>query len=287
MLWNPDDLKSFLDRHTKDENAKIVVITSGGTAVPLEKNCVRYIENFSNGTRGAISAEKFLENGYLVIFFHRANSLQPYSHRFPDLFNHLKPAGENKFTVSDYPHLGEMIERKHKYADRILLLPFNSFDDYKNDLEYICHACAGYKKRLCVYLAAAVSDFYIDAERLPEHKIQSADGGLNLKLTIAPKVLRRIVKDFVPEAFVVSFKLETDPSVLVEKSKKAIKEYGHQIVIANMLKTRKRRVTFIRANEDPFPIDLDSPEFAEKADVEIEELIIERLKKLHSNYCHV
>jgi phosphopantothenate-cysteine ligase len=69
MLWNPDDLKSFLDRHTKDENAKIVVITSGGTAVPLEKNCVRYIENFSNGTRGAISAEKFLENGYLVFFF--------------------------------------------------------------------------------------------------------------------------------------------------------------------------------------------------------------------------
>ena len=37
--------------------AKVVLITSGGTAVPLEKNTVRSIENFSTGGRGAISAE--------------------------------------------------------------------------------------------------------------------------------------------------------------------------------------------------------------------------------------
>ena len=33
----------------------------GGTVVPLERRCVRFIDNFSAGTRGALSAEEFLE----------------------------------------------------------------------------------------------------------------------------------------------------------------------------------------------------------------------------------
>jgi hypothetical protein len=39
----------------------VVVITSGGTTVPLERRCVRFIDNFSSGSRGAKSAERFLE----------------------------------------------------------------------------------------------------------------------------------------------------------------------------------------------------------------------------------
>lgn len=39
----------------------LVVVTSGGTIVPLEKRCVRFIDNFSGGTRGALSTEYFLE----------------------------------------------------------------------------------------------------------------------------------------------------------------------------------------------------------------------------------
>lgn len=38
----------------------IVCVTSGGTIVPLEQHCVRFIDNFSGGTRGALSAEQFL-----------------------------------------------------------------------------------------------------------------------------------------------------------------------------------------------------------------------------------
>lgn len=38
----------------------IACVTSGGTTVPLERNCVRFIDNFSGGTRGALSAEEFL-----------------------------------------------------------------------------------------------------------------------------------------------------------------------------------------------------------------------------------
>jgi phosphopantothenate-cysteine ligase len=32
-------------------------VTSGGTTVPLERQMVRFLDNFSAGTRGAISAE--------------------------------------------------------------------------------------------------------------------------------------------------------------------------------------------------------------------------------------
>ena len=36
---------------------RVVVVTSGGTTVPLERNTVRFIDNFSTGSRGAHSAE--------------------------------------------------------------------------------------------------------------------------------------------------------------------------------------------------------------------------------------
>jgi phosphopantothenate---cysteine ligase (ATP) len=50
-----DSLNQFLKPWVK--GVPIVVITSGGTAVPLEKNCVRFLDNISTGYRGAISAE--------------------------------------------------------------------------------------------------------------------------------------------------------------------------------------------------------------------------------------
>lgn len=93
-------LKEFCDRHNKT-NQQIVLITvssslgnwgyvcchllflqSGGTTVPLEHNTVRFVDNFSAGTRGAASAEYFLEHGYTVIFMHRLKSLEPFTRHF-------------------------------------------------------------------------------------------------------------------------------------------------------------------------------------------------------------
>ena len=42
---------------------RIVCVTSGGTTVPLERNTVRFIDNFSTGNRGAALAERFLAEG--------------------------------------------------------------------------------------------------------------------------------------------------------------------------------------------------------------------------------
>ena len=36
---------------------RIVCVTSGGTTAPLEQRCVRYVDNFSSGHRGATSTE--------------------------------------------------------------------------------------------------------------------------------------------------------------------------------------------------------------------------------------
>lgn len=61
----------------------VVVVTSGGTTVPLERHCVRFIDNFSGGTRGALSAEEFLEAGYAVVFLTRRHSIQPFTKGLP------------------------------------------------------------------------------------------------------------------------------------------------------------------------------------------------------------
>jgi phosphopantothenate-cysteine ligase len=53
--------------------------------VPLEKNTVRFLDNFSTGTRGSSSAEAFLDEGYAVIFLHRDTSLRPFLRKFAPL----------------------------------------------------------------------------------------------------------------------------------------------------------------------------------------------------------
>jgi phosphopantothenate-cysteine ligase len=56
----------------------VCLVTSGGTTVPLEARMVRFLDNFSAGTRGAASAEELLSAGYAVIFLHRHWSMTPF-----------------------------------------------------------------------------------------------------------------------------------------------------------------------------------------------------------------
>ena len=49
-----EKIKKFINEKTGQE---IVLVTSGGTAVPLEKHTVRFLDNFSTGNRGALSSE--------------------------------------------------------------------------------------------------------------------------------------------------------------------------------------------------------------------------------------
>ncbi|XLS79270.1 hypothetical protein HN51_063495 [Arachis hypogaea] len=57
---------------------RIVCVTYGGTTAPLEQRCVRYVDNFSSGHRGATSTEYFLKARYVVIFLYRRSLMIPY-----------------------------------------------------------------------------------------------------------------------------------------------------------------------------------------------------------------
>jgi hypothetical protein len=59
-----EEIAAFFRHHAPDGKRlarPVVCVTSGGTTVPMERNCVRYIDNFSAGTRGAMSTQEFLE----------------------------------------------------------------------------------------------------------------------------------------------------------------------------------------------------------------------------------
>ncbi|KAH7716957.1 DNA/pantothenate metabolism flavoprotein [Aphelenchoides avenae] len=269
----------FLHRH---KDRRVALVTSGGTRVPLEKNVVRYIDNFSMGTRGAASTEYFLEAGYAVIFFHREESLKPFSRQFPHLFEHLDVDENGKVIVKGFDNLSEVIQKQKNHQDRLLYVPFQNLDEYMKHLEAICKLVDSVGRQAIIYLAAAVSDFYIREEQLPEHKIQSQAGDLQLKLSVVPKVLERLVKTVVPNAFVVSFKLETDDKLLIGKSKGALEKYGHQVVIGNLLHTRKRRVVFVYPNDSVEPIELTQAQL--DSGIEIESLIVRRLHEAHGKF---
>lgn len=286
--------RAFINLHV-EENRRVVLVTSGGTTVPLEAQTVRFIDNFSAGTRGATSAEYFLEQGYAVIFLHRQYSLLPYSRHYSHSTNCFldfmdeAPAsadssnpGHGPIMVRDeYQDQMRSVLRKYRYAkqnNRLLLLPFTTVSEYMFELRSIAKLMRPLGPNALFYLAAAVSDFFIPRSRMAEHKIQSGElpphmrgsaissdeiytgeneenpssnsKKLVVNLDPVPKFLHQLVDGWAPEgSMVVSFKLETDPSLLVYKARTALQRYSHHLVIGNLLSTRKWEVVFITPDE--------------------------------------
>lgn len=283
-----DQIKDFIEVHVKS-GKRVVLVTSGGTTVPLENNTVRFIDNFSAGTRGATSAEYFLENGYAVIFLHREFSLLPYSRHYSHTTNcFLDYMIEENGKVEINPQFSDKmltVLRKYNNAKNsklLLLIPFTTVNQYLFTLRSCSTLLEKLSTKALFYLAAAVSDFFLPMSRLPQHKIQSqATGKLVVDLEQVPKFLSRLVDDWAPRAMIVSFKLETDDNILISKAKGALEKYQHQLVIGNLLQTRKREVVFVTLdNEDWIRLSDDQ---AEKA-MEIEELIIPKVIEQHDSW---
>lgn len=73
---------------------------------------------------------------------------------------------------------------------------------------------------------------------------------LIIDLDPVPKFLHRLVDGWAPEgSYIVSFKLETDPSLLVYKARTSLQRYAHHLVIGNLLSTRKWEVVFVTPEE--------------------------------------
>jgi len=68
---------------------------------------------------------------------------------------------------------------------------------------------------------------------------------LVVDLDPVPKFLKNLVDGWAPGACIVSFKLETDPAILVHKARYSLERYQHHLVIGNLLATRKWEVVFV------------------------------------------
>ena len=317
--------REFIQFHLESSpERRIVLVTSGGTTVPLENQTVRFIDNFSAGTRGATSAEYFLQVGYAVIFLHRQFSLLPYSRHYSHSTNCFldfmeeSDDGERVVVRKEYQEKMRRVLQQYQLAKNrrlLLLLPFTSVTEYMFELRSLATLMRPLENRALFYLAAAVSDFFIPRERMEEHKIQSREGGSGRQLVInldpVPKFLTNLVHTWAPKgSMIVSFKLETDPNLLVTKAEQALDRYQHDLVIGNLLSTRKWEVVFVsrdggerwirvpktrrsksfsgieelvgRAERkaDPEPADLDGRIVTEGT--EIESLIVPELAHMHS-----
>ncbi|CDJ66541.1 DNA/pantothenate metabolism flavoprotein domain-containing protein, putative [Eimeria necatrix] len=60
------------------KEAKVAIVTAGGTDVPLEREAVRYITNTSSGARGAALCEQLLRLGYYVILVTSVRAIKPF-----------------------------------------------------------------------------------------------------------------------------------------------------------------------------------------------------------------
>jgi len=279
--------------------------------VPLELNVVRYLDNFSAGTRGATSAEYFLRAGYAVIFMHRQFSLQPfsrhYSHStnpfldFLDVVEDISSSSSSPDVLVKSEGKDFLIQvlraRKDALSKGLLhTLTFVTVDEYLFLLRAMSEELAVLKGRAMFYLAAAVSDFYLPREKMSEHKIQSRKGSFMIEMDQVPKILKPLRQDWTPHGFIVSFKLETDDNLLISKAQQSLERYGHQVVIGNMLQSRKYEVVFISPNgreatrESKFSeewIRLNKPgdEASHSSTIlEIEEPIIAKLVDLHQEW---
>ena len=368
---NNDHLRSqlvnFATRHTA-HHTPIALVTSGGTSAPLEQNCVRFLDNFSTGTRGAHAVEQFIQRGYAVIHLKREGSVAPFGRLLNevlhcgkdgltlDTFGRLFDVGSNNIdddansmfldldddeamidsnnkggsdksqtlpdgdpwlysngyqkstqhgtstTSSNRRRQGELTlnsrvvnsttlqstirtYRHIKQQGLLITINFQTVDEYLQRLQ-LCSETLNIAGSLgLVYLAAAVSDFYIPQEKRALHKIQSrnygiqsrasstsdtssmiseettqddannatlqlqSDNTLNLTLYPVPKTIPSLRKEWCPNAFVVSFKLETDASILRQKSVLALQKNDVHLVIGNELATRYEKV-FILSRGD-------------------------------------
>lgn len=304
----------FVTTHTSSSPPRrIAFVTSGGTTVPLERRTVRFLDNFSAGTRGAASAEQFLAAGYAVIFLHRKGSLTPFARHFPrdGLFELLGEAldkneldqelGGDTITIptSRIAALRPVLRQyaTSRQAGTLLKLPYITVTEYLWALRGIATLLAPAGPHALCYLAAAVSDFYIPDSQMVEHKIQSAGEtasdnaqttppaaqvqGDRLIVTMepVPKLLGILRHSWAPQAMVISFKLETDADMLLKKAHRALQRDGHELVIGNLLETRAHEVVFVAKDAESW---VRKPQ--EQTEQEIEAQMIPHVAALHDDF---
>lgn len=149
--------------------------------------CFCAVFYFFQGSRGATSAEYFLQSGYAVIFMHRQFSVQPFSRHYSHSTNpfldfleveppppNLQPDGDPiedpRISVTPNKRQGLLrVLTAYKRVQALGLLhtlTFVTINDYLWLLRAVSQELAVMKRNSMVYLAAAVSDFFLPRQKL-------------------------------------------------------------------------------------------------------------------------
>uniref|UniRef100_A0A674AV75 Phosphopantothenoylcysteine synthetase n=1 Tax=Salmo trutta TaxID=8032 RepID=A0A674AV75_SALTR len=231
---------------------------------PLESFTLHFLDNFSSGQHGASSAEYLLESGNAVIFLHRHRSLYPFTRLYSGinlldsllLDNREEGSGCGQVMVNQQalPNICKVLMCYQVVKEAGLLLPveFSTLSEYLH-LKAAAQALSPigrFKK-------------WVQGSEMLEHKIQSSNGPL--------------------QTFGISFKLETDPSILLDRARQALNNSAgtEQAVVANVLDTRQGYVVV----ETPYTqAELVLTDEEASRDVEIEDSIVSNLTRAHSQF---
>ena len=134
---------------------------------------------------------QFIKEGYSVIYLHRANCARPFARSVRALSDNLLEnlsldedeqlrLNAGALTTSVKSALQE--HQQARKRNGLLLLPFTSISEYLFLLRAVAVSLKPLARRAMLYLAAAVSDFYIPDRLMATHKIQSSIGSLDLHL---------------------------------------------------------------------------------------------------------
>lgn len=212
--WSVVELETFLE-YNKAEKRKVALISSGGTAALLERNTVRYIDNFSTGTRGSKCAEALLaqRKDFCVIFLGRGSAKMPFTRHLDDMVR----SGAQQFNANPTTNLVELDDstafcalsnlRCMVSSKRLLQIQFKTVEQYLLSLKCIAQHTHRFDVPTMFILAAAVSDFYIPAAQMTEHKMQSTSERFSIDLEPVPKCLGLLSNKWAPKAFIASFKV--------------------------------------------------------------------------------
>jgi phosphopantothenate-cysteine ligase len=243
----PDQLLTSCDH--------VIFITGGGTSVPLEKKTVRSIENFSTGGRASRLAEGWLTTEgaekVLIISLQRRGAVQVGGEALRDAVQWDGRGTSEEVEARIAAVAAGLRQRAQaRSSDRWYPVYFDSVHEYLQLLEEIAVELeATHSGQYAIVLAAAVSDFYV--KDVADDKIQSrGSSGLDLHLVATPKAVRPLVDKWAPSAVVVTFKLETaTDTFLLEKARRALADYGHTLVVANLLQSYTHRVHLVRSTD--------------------------------------
>ena len=168
---------------------------------------MRFVDNFSTGTRGSRCAQLLLEHGYAVIFLHRTGSAQPFTAGLSvmDVLSLLTTTdvSSTRADVSgpptdatssadvthgstDVAHgssdvfvvapalqtlLGQL--QQVRLAGTLLSIPFQSVSSYLHLLRACALALAPLGRHTMAVMAAAVSDFYVPTAQMVRCNLSS------------------------------------------------------------------------------------------------------------------